>query len=127
MFLQKTAVFNEAPTRFSSSAESMNLTQVIEYLRSLNSESLNHSRLAAENESLQKEIKQLREENKSLQNEKASLYAKQQTVEEDYQSLIQIMDRARKMVLFQENDSAANSSSPSFKMDKNGNLEKMAK
>jgi prespore-specific regulator len=119
--------FSAAESSPSAPAESMNLTRVIDYLKLLNTENLNQSRLTAENKKLQQEIKMLREENALLLKEKEALYTKQQTVEEDYQSLIQIMDRARKMVLFQENDSITPASAPSFKMDKNGNLEKMAK
>ncbi|BBP92969.1 hypothetical protein BsIDN1_65870 [Bacillus safensis] len=44
----------------------------------------------------------------------------QLTIQEDYETLVKIMNRARKLVLFEEDDSAA----PTFKMDRNGNLEK---
>lgn len=46
------------------------------------------------------------------------------TIQEDYQALVQIMDRARRMVMFEETEER---SSPVFRMDKNGNLEKVAK
>jgi len=45
------------------------------------------------------------------------------TVEEDYRTFIQIMERARKMTVLEDQGSL---SSPSFKMDKNGNLEQFA-
>lgn len=45
------------------------------------------------------------------------------TVQEDYQSLLEIMEKARKMVIFQEDDSG----SLRFQMDANGNLEKIKK
>lgn len=45
------------------------------------------------------------------------------TVQEDYQSLLEIMEKARKMVIFQEEDAG----SLRFQMDANGNLEKIKK
>ena len=45
------------------------------------------------------------------------------TVQEDYQSLLEIMEKARKMVIFQEDDAG----SLRFQMDANGNLEKIKK
>src|SRR5699024_10981977 len=44
-------------------------------------------------------------------------------MEEDYQTFIQIMDRARKMTVLDDHQSE---SAPSFRMDKNGNLEQVA-
>ncbi|MFC3039156.1 RsfA family transcriptional regulator [Virgibacillus xinjiangensis] len=45
------------------------------------------------------------------------------TIQEDYQAFIQIMDRARKMAVLDDQGSI---SSPAFRMDKNGNLEQLA-
>ncbi|MFC2948449.1 RsfA family transcriptional regulator [Virgibacillus sediminis] len=45
------------------------------------------------------------------------------TIQEDYQAFIQIMDRARKMTVLNDQGGM---SSPAFKMDKNGNLEQLA-
>ena len=44
------------------------------------------------------------------------------TVQEDYQVFIQIMERARKMTVLEDQGSLK---SPSFRMDKNGNLEQL--
>ncbi len=46
------------------------------------------------------------------------------TVQEDYQSLLEIMEKARKMVVFQEEEDQG---SMKFQMDANGNLEKIKK
>jgi prespore-specific regulator len=43
-------------------------------------------------------------------------------VQEDYETLMKIMNRARKLVLFEEEERPATK----FKMDRNGNLEKLA-
>jgi len=48
-----------------------------------------------------------------------------QDVGEDYRALVQIMDRARKLAILQEEDRAT--SKPIFKMDENGNLERVEK
>lgn len=69
-----------------------------------------HARLLEENEQLQKNVKQLEE--------------KLENVQEDYQTFLQIMDRARKMVVFNDGDE---NSAPAFVMDKNGNLEQVAR
>ena len=50
------------------------------------------------------------------------LEANATTIQEDYETLMQIMNRARKLALFDEEER----SSTTFKMDRNGNLEKMA-
>ena len=44
------------------------------------------------------------------------------TMQEDYETLMKIMNRARKLALFEEEDHVATT----FKMDRNGNLEKVA-
>ncbi|WP_077211422.1 RsfA family transcriptional regulator [Bacillus dakarensis] len=59
--------------------------------------------LASENEKLSKELK---------------------TVEQDYKALIEIMERARKMVVLQDED---RQQKVKFQMDKNGNLERIEK
>lgn len=63
----------------------------------------------------------LTKENESLKKDLKRVSDRLQTVETDYQTFIQIMDRARKLTLFDEKDDVL--PSPMFKMDKNGNLE----
>ena len=62
----------------------------------------------AKNRELEKKIKEM-EENTG-------------TMQEDYETLMKIMNRARKLAVFEEEDH----SSTTFKMDRNGNLEKVA-
>ncbi|SDB96974.1 prespore-specific regulator [Pelagirhabdus alkalitolerans] len=69
-------------------------------------------------QSLTEKHQLLIEENEKLKKQVDSLTEQLETVQEDYQTFIKIMDRARKMVVF--NDP---SELPSFSMDKNGNLE----
>lgn len=66
---------------------------------------------------LEKEIADLRKENEKINKER-------EMIEEDYKALIEIMERARKMVVLQEED---RQQKVKFQMDKNGNLERINK
>jgi prespore-specific regulator len=98
--------------------------QVMDFLLNLN----NH----AENYKLEKEENKKRQDNMidlekkiyylASENEKLSLELK--TIENDYRSLIEIMERARKMVVLQEEERQPK---VKFQMDKNGNLERIEK
>lgn len=70
-----------------------------------------------------KELK-IKELTESLERAKKEL-EQVQDVGEDYRALVQIMDRARKLAFLQEEDRSA--SKPIFKMDENGNLERVEK
>ncbi|WP_134687468.1 RsfA family transcriptional regulator [Brevibacillus migulae] len=70
-------------------------------------------------QSKEMEIKELREENDRIKKELETV----QDVSEDYKALLQIMERARKLVFLQEEEPAK----PVFKMDENGNLERIEK
>ncbi|RNB80897.1 RsfA family transcriptional regulator [Brevibacillus panacihumi] len=70
-----------------------------------------------------KELK-IKELTESLERAKKEL-EQVQDVGEDYRALVQIMDRARKLAILQEEDRSA--SKPIFKMDENGNLERVEK
>lgn len=68
-----------------------------------------------------KELEQLRLDNKQLEQTIHQLETKLTSVEEDYNTFISIMERARKMVVLDPTDQQT------FTMDKNGNLEAVAK
>jgi len=103
----------------------LDLDDVIQFLTQLKEErSQSSTELKDLKERLEKEKEQLLKENEKLKKELKSLEQKYSIVQEDYQSLIQIMERARKMVVLQEDSSDTGTA---FKMDKNGNLEKVAK
>ncbi|MDF2909130.1 MAG: RsfA family transcriptional regulator [Sporolactobacillus laevolacticus] len=102
----------------------LNLTDVIRYLQTLQNGSATNGRLEKENNHLKEENSRLQKKVEDLEREVESLTNRQQTVEDDYQALIGIMDRARRMVAFKDQEA---SSGPTFKMDQNGNLEKIAK
>lgn len=69
-----------------------------------------------ENEKLKEHVDELK---KKLKKTEEQLH----TIQEDYQTFIQIMERARKMTVFEDEETVK---APAFKMDKNGNLEQLA-
>ncbi len=104
------------------SSNSLNLDTVITYLQSLQSNQLVTEVLKSENERLKLEIKDLKQRNQEMENKLASLEQNSETIQEDYETLMKIMNRARKLVLLEEDERPATK----FKMDRNGNLEKLA-
>ncbi|WP_269475219.1 RsfA family transcriptional regulator [Bacillus sp. KH172YL63] len=100
----------------------MTLEKVIAYLQNLAQSNLSSDYIKIENQRLKQEIADIRKENAELEKKVASLENNSVTMQEDYETLMQIMNRARKLVLFDEDDAKA----PRFKMDRNGNLEKVA-
>ncbi|MNP86442.1 Prespore-specific transcriptional regulator RsfA [compost metagenome] len=64
----------------------------------------------------------MRRENEKLNSEVHEVSTDYRVVNDDYKALIQIMDRARKLSLLQEEEEESKSR---FKMDANGNLERI--
>ncbi|WP_077614624.1 RsfA family transcriptional regulator [Caenibacillus caldisaponilyticus] len=108
----------------SAGDQTLTLNDVIAFLQNFQTHDFNADQLAKENEALKAKNRELEEQVANLEKELNKLKKNHQTIEEDYQALINIMDRARRMVML-EDDSPP--SGPTFKMDKNGNLEKLAK
>ncbi|TWI56287.1 RsfA family transcriptional regulator [Halalkalibacter nanhaiisediminis] len=102
----------------------MSLETVITYLQSLTQSNLQSTSLQRENELLAKENQKLQSRTLELERELKKIKQDNSIIEEDYQSLIQIMNRARRMAILEDEESLSNAA---FKMDKNGNLEKLAK
>src|SRR5699024_10814025 len=101
----------------------LTLETVIAYLQSLSQDHQQSSHTSNKLDKLQKDNKELLNKISEL---KYTLKLKEKrliAIEEDYQTLIQIMDRARKMTVLDDHQSE---SAPSFRMDKNGNLEQVA-
>lgn len=67
------------------------------------------------------ELNRLRTENEKLSKEVSNVQTDYRTVNDDYKTLIQIMDRARRLTVLSHEDEVK----PRFKMDANGNLERM--
>lgn len=105
-----------------TSETAMSLEAVIAYLESMNVRMLQAEVLKTENERLKLEIKGLKKRNEDLENKISHLEQNSGLMQEDYETLMNIMNRARKLVLLEEEERPATK----FKMDRNGNLEKMA-
>lgn len=110
------------PARYSVPAGGMTMGHVIAYLQNLNSSNLQVDIYKSENERLKREMATLRKQNEELQQKVNGLEQNTYTMQEDYETLMKIMNRARKLVLFEEEERPATK----FKMDRNGNLEKVA-
>lgn len=74
-------------------------------------------------EQVQKLFSQVEDENLALREELSELQAKLSSIEDDYRALIEVMDKARKMVILED----GNKNKVKFQMDKNGNLERVKK
>jgi prespore-specific regulator len=98
------------------------LNTVISYLQNLNRSNLQVDILKGENERLKRELAELRGKNKELETKLGQMEQDTITIQEDYETLMKIMNRARKLALFDEEERPATT----FKMDRNGNLEKVA-
>ncbi|MCM3668819.1 RsfA family transcriptional regulator [Mesobacillus maritimus] len=101
----------------------MTLGHVIAYLQNLNSTNFHADIYKSENDRLMREIATLRKENEELKGKVKQLEDDANTMQEDYETLMKILNRARKLVLFDEEEDRP---ATKFKMDRNGNLEKVA-
>lgn len=100
----------------------INLGKVIAYLQQLHHSEFHADILRSENERLKRELTDLKAENQGLSQKVEELENASVTMQEDYETLMKILNRARKLVLFDEEERP----STTFKMDRNGNLEKLA-
>ncbi|MCL6587488.1 MAG: RsfA family transcriptional regulator [Anoxybacillus sp.] len=104
--------------------ESTELTidHVIDFLQSFKSNNVHAEALKTENERLKKELDELAAKNEELEKKIAKLEEDSAAMMEEYETMLRIMNRARKMTLQEEEERQT----LKFKMDKNGNLEKIA-
>ncbi|WP_164988829.1 RsfA family transcriptional regulator [Fictibacillus sp. S7] len=116
-------VVPEVQTTYQSQEQSLTLDEVIRYLSDINRNGLASGRMEDENTALKRQNEDLFHQNQKLSSQLNTLEKEFAGMKEDYQALLEIMDRARRMVLLQD-DAGDNQS---FRMDKNGNLEKLAK
>lgn len=102
--------------------EEMSLEHVIMYLQSLAQDKQQSHHIRNKSDKLERENRTLLDKVTELENSLKMKEKRLVSMEEDYQTFIQIMDRARKMTVLDEKQSEQ---APSFKMDKNGNLEQV--
>lgn len=98
--------------------------QVLDYLSELNKKAETYTIEKVEKQKQLDNIKELEKKVYYLASENEKLSLELKTIENDYRSLIEIMERARKMVVLQEEDRQPK---VKFQMDKNGNLERVEK
>ncbi|GLB59117.1 RsfA family transcriptional regulator [Cytobacillus sp. NCCP-133] len=118
-YSEKTSSYSE--TAYTAPAQ-LDLDSVISYLQTLNHSGIQLDILKIENERLKRENADLRGRNEELESRISELEENTVTIQEDYETLMKIMNRARNFVLFDEEDRPASK----FKMDRNGNLERVA-
>ncbi|PLT27686.1 RsfA family transcriptional regulator [Peribacillus deserti] len=111
------------PVQESISEPLINLNDVIQFLVEYD-QSFHRKTKEQENEELKQELEQLKKEHERALEFNRQLQEKLKTVEDDYRALIQIMERARKLMFLEEEIKGQN---VKFQMDKNGNLERVKK
>jgi prespore-specific regulator len=116
---------NEVTTStVSARSEGVTLQAVLHFLENLHKKASAASSIEEAKEKSIQKIKELEKKSYSLAAENERLSKNLKAIEEDYRSLIEIMERARKMVVLQEED---RQQKVKFQMDKNGNLERIEK
>ncbi|MGN7180593.1 RsfA family transcriptional regulator [Cytobacillus kochii] len=105
-----------------TSSSNMTMASVIQYLESLSHSSIKLDILKNENERLKRENASLKARNQELAARVSKLEQNSVTIQEDYETLMNIMNRARKLAILDDEERTATK----FKMDRNGNLEKLA-
>lgn len=105
-------------------SEGVTFQSVIHFLEGLHKKAEVSAKYEEAKERSYEKIKELEKKTYSLAAENERLTKNLKAIEEDYRSLIEIMERARKMVVLQEED---RQQKVKFQMDKNGNLERIEK
>lgn len=95
--------------------EELTMSSVIEFLQNFNTS-------GQDAENLKKELEDVKQAKADLEVKYEDLEKRAYTIEQDYEALVKIMERARRMVMFKDEEEKRTS----FKMDQNGNLEKIA-
>lgn len=105
------------------------IDNIIRFLRQYKNElnELRRQQKQLEKELQEKELllKNLEFENSQMKEQLAHVQSDYRLVNDDYRTLVQIMERARKMALLSEEDEALNKAK--FRMEENGNLERLDK
>ncbi|WP_164668514.1 RsfA family transcriptional regulator [Virgibacillus doumboii] len=107
----------------SSEEPSINMDSVIQFLKQVKKDYYASNQSKASLEQIQNENTMLKEQINELETKLADTEKQFATVQEDYQVFMQIMDRARKMTVL---DDQGSMKAPAFRMDKNGNLQQVA-
>ncbi|MBM6618563.1 RsfA family transcriptional regulator [Bacillus suaedaesalsae] len=108
-----------------NSDDQLTLSDVIAYLRRYEQSEDTQGTLKEEYDHLKERVSSLEDENTRLKKEKKEVEKQLDLVKEDYKALMGIMDRARKMMMLQEED--PKNRQVKFQIERNGSLEKVEK
>ncbi|WP_462409172.1 RsfA family transcriptional regulator [Neobacillus sp. Marseille-QA0830] len=103
---------------------SLTYSEVIHFLEELQKKAEETVKAEDEKNIALEKVKELEKKTYYLAAENERLTKNLKAMEEDYRSLMEIMERARKMVVLQDED---RQKKVKFQMDKNGNLERVEK
>ncbi|HAM81535.1 RsfA family transcriptional regulator [Ornithinibacillus bavariensis] len=99
------------------------LETVIQFLNQLKKDYYASNQSKVSYEQAQRENVMLKEKIAKLEKQLSDTERELETIQEDYKVFVQIMDRARKMTVLEDQGTFK---APAFRMDKNGNLEQIA-
>lgn len=102
--------------------DELNFQAVLHFLHRLNKKAEISASIQEDKEKSYEQIKELEKQTYYLAAENERLEKNLKAIEEDYRSLMEIMERARKMVVLQDGDREPRAK---YQMDKNGNLERV--
>jgi hypothetical protein len=119
---QPAPVLHPASIQEEEASDEINLQAVIHFLNRLYKKAEISTSIQEDKEKSYGKIKELEKQTYYLAAENERLEKNLKAIEEDYRSLMEIMERARKMVVLQEGDREPRSK---YQMDKNGNLERV--
>lgn len=119
----KTEIVTPEPPR-ASEGKKLSFEELSEFLQELYEHYEQTKEYSEKQSSYERQIQELEMKTKELTEEKEKLLKELRTIEQDYRALIEIMERARKMVVLQEED---RQQKVKFQMDQNGNLERVEK
>ncbi|SHF66558.1 RsfA family transcriptional regulator [Ornithinibacillus halophilus] len=105
------------------SSSTISIDSVIHFLKEMKKDYYASNQSKVTLDQTQKENEMLKEKINNLERQLAETENQLNTIQEDYQVFVQIMDRARKMTVL---DDQGSMKAPAFRMDKNGNLEQIA-
>jgi prespore-specific regulator len=100
----------------------LTMSDVIEFLQTVGGSGAKAEALQRENERLKREAAELNRQNQELAHKINQMEQQSTTIQEDYETILKIMNRARQIALIEDEERSATS----FRMDRNGNLEKIA-
>lgn len=102
----------------------LSLDVIIQFLKNMKSKSFQQEKSQQDLTHYQQENTRLLEEINQLKGKLTDTENELTTIQQDYQTFIEIMDRARKMTVL---DGESSVKPPMFRMDKNGNLEQVVR